>query len=207
MVIFQAAGVGGGGSAPHTPPLLPPSDPGCLPAVTLQRPQPANLRPPMESLPGKRGCSKGHLTQKPRLVENCREMGDPGVVGCALVGCFMAPWDWLPTQPLVPPTVRPREGSEQLMEAGPQAGQGMGIGAVDPLPDVPNPSTCLLTPSTSTGSARGRLRPGPLTFRQSWGWVSTNEYCTCGGLTSGPWPLCSPPSPPGGTHPAMCRPV
>lgn len=51
-----------------------------LPAVTLQKPQPASLRPPVASLPGKRGCSKGHLTQKPRLVENCRD-GGPGCGG------------------------------------------------------------------------------------------------------------------------------
>lgn len=34
---------------------------------------------PLEGSPGNRGCLKGHLTWKPRLVENCREAEGQGM--------------------------------------------------------------------------------------------------------------------------------
>lgn len=69
-----------------------------------------------------------------------------------------------------------------------------------------SPVSCSPPPTRGWWSARQR-RPGPLTFRQSWGCVSTLGYCTCGGLGSGPRHPRPPPSPPGGTHPAVCRPA
>lgn len=142
-----------------------PLEQGRAPPLGGSRPSegPFPWRPrPLEGSPGKRGCLKGHLTWKPRLVENCREAERQGVAMCAATG---GP----PSRPFrtghkpSPPTVGPGRVRRAARCLDPGAGQGKGRHvAVGPL----------------SGWARGRLWSGPLTFRQSWGCVSTSGYCT-----------------------------
>lgn len=129
----------------------------------------AGLRP-HGNAPGKRSCSKGHLTQKPRLVENCRG-GGRGCGGVRPRGPLHGPRGLAPTPALSSTHCQARSASERPLQAGPQAGLRSPPGR--PPPFHPPPA-----PSRGAGGARGGLRAGPLTFRQSWGCVSTREYCT-----------------------------
>lgn len=73
------------------------------------------------------------------------------------------------------------------------------------MPQAPPPAS--LPPSLGAGTVPGRPQPSPLTFRQSWGCVSTSGYCTWGELRSGPGH--AEPHPPClvGAHPAVGRPA
>lgn len=110
---------------------------------------------------------------------------------------------------LLPPgslssTLRPGWGSEGFLGGGTP-----GLGRVwecvwlhAPAPEPRTPPPPPRHPALRAGRAQGRLRPGPLTFRQSWGCVSTSGYCTCGGSSQAP-PSTPSPDPAWGYSP--CR--
>lgn len=129
--------------------------------LPLEAPFPWRSRP-LEGSPGKRGCLKGHLTWKPRLVENCQEAEGQGLAMCAATGGPPSRPPRTGHKP-PPPTVGPGtvRRAARCLDPGARQGKGRHV-AVGPL----------------SGWARGRLWSGPLTFRQSWGCVSTSGYCT-----------------------------
>lgn len=176
---------------PGTTPF-PPSVPGTREASGEQRKGHYLLRPhggaasvpPTQSSPWKRCPLKGHLTQKPRLVENCGEVGrhEAVAVGAGVGGSWGL-------GSILGSTLGPGWGQRGHWRAGLQGGAGCGTVWLQ-APGAPEPPAC---PSLRAGHAPGGLWPGPLTLRQSWGCVSTRGYCTCGALRSGPWPR--PPHP------------
>lgn len=92
-------------------------------------------------------------------------------------------------------------------EAGPQGRARSGVSvAARPRPHAPIPLPTPL-PASLLPLPKLQAGAGPLTFRQSWGCLSTSGYCTCGGLGSGPGRPCPPPPRPVATHPAPCRPA
>ena len=103
------------------------------------------------------------------------------------------------------PPLLAQEGLEGLL-----GGWTLGLGKAEgdiwpwvPCPNAVGPLSGSSDPSASPGRARGRLWSGPLTFRQSWGCVSTSGYCTWGSSRQGPGRPSPPPSLPGGHSP--CR--
>ena len=88
----------------------------------------------LEDSPGNLGCLKGHLTWKPRLVENCREAEGQGVAVCPATGRPPSRPSGTGHKP-PPPTVGPGgvRGAARWLDPG--AGQGRGRHlAVGPLP-------------------------------------------------------------------------
>ena len=168
---------------------------------------PAPLRaPPLGGPLPLEALSPGGLTWEPRLLERAPHLetqarGElPGGRGTGYVpqAGLHGPLR-LVTNPR--PPLLAQAGLEGLL-----GGWTLGLGKAEgdiwpwvPCPNAVGPLSGSSDPSASPGRARGRLWSGPLTFRQSWGCVSTSGYCTWGELTSGPWPSIPAPIPAWGT--------
>lgn len=128
-------GYGHTARAPDQPPACPLEGPApLLGPRPSEGPRPLEGPHSLEDSPGNLGCLKGHLTWKPRLVENCREAEGQGVAVCPATGRPPSRPSGTGHKP-PPPTVGPGgvRGAARWLDPG--AGQGRGRHlAVGPLP-------------------------------------------------------------------------